>query len=116
MRERTIWISAGLLGLVVAVGLALLTSHVSQPAVGVPGAPVSAGEALAPPRTTTTHSATPARTTKAKTSTTRTSATQTPVQSTGDADGSDDAGSGSGSGDDSSGKGRGRGRSGGDDD
>ncbi len=102
MRERTIWIAAGLLGLVVAVALAVLTSSVSQPPVGAPGEPVSAGRQLAPARTTT---ARPART---ATSTTATTASQAPRQS-------DDESDGSGSGDDSSGRGRGRGR-GGDDD
>lgn len=104
MRERTIWIAAGLLGLVIAVALAMLTSSVSQPPVGAPGEPVSAGRQLAPARTTT---ARPART---ATSTTATTAAQAPRRS------DDDESDGSGSGDDSSGRGRGRGRGGDDDD
>jgi hypothetical protein len=57
MRERLIWISAGLLGLVLAAALASATSRVTTPDVGLAGEPVAAGEALAPPRaqaTTTT--------------------------------------------------------------
>lgn len=115
MSERTIWIAAGLLGLVVAVALAVLTSHVSQPPVGVPGEPVSAGKALAPARTATVSRARPDR------SPTRTTATGTlpsrpaaPAQRSDDDDDDDSSGSGSDEGDDS-GEGRGRGR-GGDDD
>jgi hypothetical protein len=51
MRERLIWISAGLLGLLLAAALASATSSVTTPDVGLAGEPVSAGEALAPPAT-----------------------------------------------------------------
>ncbi len=109
MRERTIWIAAGLLGLVVAVALAMLTSSVSQPPVGAPGEPVSAGRQLAPARTTTPTTVRPARPAGTATSTTPAPpAAQTPPQDDDDASDS----SGSGFGDDSSGRGRGRGRGG----
>lgn len=52
MRERLIWISAGLLGLVFAASLAMATSRVTKPDVGLAGEPVSAGQALAPPPAT----------------------------------------------------------------
>jgi hypothetical protein len=51
MRERLIWFSAGLLGLLLAAALAGATSRVTTPDVGLAGEPVSAGEALAPPAT-----------------------------------------------------------------
>ncbi|MEA2156087.1 MAG: hypothetical protein QOE11_2227 [Solirubrobacteraceae bacterium] len=54
MRERLIWISAGVLGLLLAAALASATSRVSTPDVGLAGEPVSAGEALAPPARTVT--------------------------------------------------------------
>jgi hypothetical protein len=88
MRERLIWISAGLLGLVVAAALASATSRVTSPDVGLAGEPVAAGEALAPPRvqaTTTTSravraprraSARPARVRPAKRARKRTAATR----------------------------------------
>lgn len=53
MRERLIWIFAGLLGLLLAAALASATSRVTRPDVGLAGEPVSAGEALAPAATTT---------------------------------------------------------------
>ena len=99
MRERTIWIAAGLLGLVVAIALALLTSHVSQPPVGVPGEPVSAGRQLAPPR-----AATATRPARARPATTP-PATRTTTTTTTDDDEGDEDGSGRG-------RGRGRGRGG----
>lgn len=106
MSERTIWICAGLLGLAVAVGLALLMSRVSQPPVGVPGEPVSAGQQLAPARTAA-RAQQPARTPVR---------TTTPAAAPPAADDDDDAetdSSGPGSGDDDdSGRGRGRGRGG----
>ncbi|MFP5361312.1 MAG: hypothetical protein ACLGI5_01125 [Thermoleophilia bacterium] len=116
MSERTIWIAAGLLGLVVAVALAVLTSHVSQPPVGVPGEPVSAGKALAPARTATVSRARPDRSPTRTTSTgTVPSRPAAPAQRSDDDD-DDSSGSGSDEGDDSGeGRGRGRGR-GGDDD
>ena len=115
MSERAIWISAGLLGLVVAVGLAILTSHVSQPPVGVPGEPVSAGRQLAPARAAagaadraTRPSARPATTAVPP------PATAAPARrdDAEDDDASSGSGSGSGSDDDGSGRGRGRGRGG----
>jgi len=116
MRERTIWISAGLLGLAVAVALAVLTSHVSQPPVGVPGEPVSAGQQLAPARTAPAARPAPARTPPAA-ATATTAAPPPPVVQAprGSDDGAGDS-SGSGSGDDRSGRGRGRGRGRGGDD
>jgi uncharacterized membrane protein YgcG len=48
MRERVIWISAGLLGLVLAAAMASATSRVATPDIGLAGEPVAAG-ALAPP-------------------------------------------------------------------
>jgi uncharacterized membrane protein YgcG len=48
MRERLIWISSGLLGLVLAAALTSATSRVTRPDVGLAGEPVAAG-ALAPP-------------------------------------------------------------------
>jgi hypothetical protein len=122
MRERTIWIFAGLLGLAVAVALAVLTSHVSQPRVGLSGEPVSAGRQLAPARTPTSSGA-PARELPARpaTSTPTTAAPPPPAAEApprSDDDAANDS-SGSGSDDDSSGgsrgRGRGRGRGGGDD-
>jgi hypothetical protein len=117
MRERTIWISAGLLGLGVAVALALLTSRVAQPPVGLSGEPVSAGRALAPARTATTApaGAQPRRpAVRTSTQAAPPPATQAPPRDDDDRGGSGDS-SGSGSGHDGSGQGRGRGR-GGDDD
>ncbi|MEA2148725.1 MAG: hypothetical protein QOD69_555 [Solirubrobacteraceae bacterium] len=61
MRERLIWISAGLLGLLLAAALAGATSRVTRPDVGLAGEPVSAGQALAPPPATTVTVAVPAR-------------------------------------------------------
>jgi uncharacterized membrane protein YgcG len=49
MRERLIWISAGLLGLVLAAAMASATSRVATPDVGLAGEPIAAGQALAPP-------------------------------------------------------------------
>lgn len=87
---------AGLLGLAVAVGLAVLTSHVSQPPVGVPGEPVSAGEALAPAPATTVSRAAPdrsaTRTTDAVTAPSRPPVAPPPRGS--DDDDSDSSGSG----------------------
>ncbi|HWC26454.1 MAG TPA: hypothetical protein VG474_07720 [Solirubrobacteraceae bacterium] len=134
MRERTIWIAAGLLGLLVAVGLAVLTNHVARPPVGLSGEPVSAGEQLAPPRTART-ATTPARrrgaTTPARTAPTAPPPPVAPAvpgrddddrddnsgsgSDDGSGSGSDDSsGSGSddGSGSDGRGRGRGRGRGG----
>ncbi len=54
MPERTIWIAAGLLGLIIAVALAVLTSYVAQPPAGLTSEPISAGRQLAPARTTST--------------------------------------------------------------
>jgi uncharacterized membrane protein YgcG len=48
MRERVIWISAGVLGLVLAAAMASATSRVATPDIGLAGEPVAAG-ALAPP-------------------------------------------------------------------
>jgi hypothetical protein len=59
MRERVFWISAGLLGLLLAAALAGATSRVTRPDVGLAGEPVSAGEALAPPVRTVTVPAAP---------------------------------------------------------
>lgn len=48
MRERTLWTVAGLVGLVAAVALALVTSHMTRSPEGLSGVPISAGQALAP--------------------------------------------------------------------
>lgn len=66
MRERLIWISAGLMGLLLAAALASATNRVTQPDVGLAGEPVSAGEALAPPPQTTVTVTTPAPAAKAR--------------------------------------------------
>src|SRR4051812_4426846 len=66
MRERMIWISAGLLGLLLAAALASATSRVSTPDVGLAGEPVSAGEALAPPAGTSGGTAQPLTATPAR--------------------------------------------------
>jgi hypothetical protein len=108
MSERTIWIVAGLVGLAVAVALALLTSHVSQPSVGLPGEPVSAGRQLAPARTATTTASAAAEPEQPTAARTTTSA-QPPARS-------DDDDAGDSSGDDGSGRGRGRNRGRGGDD
>lgn len=114
MRERTIWISAGLLGLGVAVALALLTSRVAQPPVGLSGEPVSAGRALAPARTATTAPAR-AQPRRPAVPTSTQAAPPPPAAQAPPRDDDDDSGgfgdsSGSGSGDEASGRGRGRGR------
>ena len=125
MPERTIWIAAGLLGLIVAVALAVLTSYVARPPAGLTSEPVSAGRQLAPARGTSP--ATPsagARGPAARATTTPASppppappaAAEAPRAGDDDAVSggpSADAGSGSGSdSDDASGRGRGRGRGG----
>lgn len=105
MRERTIWISAGLLGLAVAIALAVLTGYVSQPPVGVPGEPVSAGQQLAPARTTSAAArARPARPAARTTPTATTPAAAAQPSESEDDDSADS--SGPGSGDDDSGRGR----------
>ena len=108
MSERAIWISAALLGLAVAVGLAILTSHVSQPPVGVPGEPVSAGQQLAPARSADRDART-AGTVAAP----PVAAVPEPADEDDDSSGTGSSGSG---GDDDSGRGRGRGRGRGGDD
>jgi hypothetical protein len=117
MRERTIWISAGLLGLAVAVALAVLTSHVSQPSVRTPIEPVSAGQQLAPARTGT--AARPAAARNPTTTSTRTTTTppaaRAPRERVDDDGGADSSGSGSDGDSSGKGRGRGRGRGGGDD-
>lgn len=131
MPERTIWIAAGLLGLLVAVALAVLTNYVARPPAGLTSEPVSAGRQLAPARDTS--AATPsagARRPAARATTTPASAPRpaTPAADD-DPDAADDdavsrepssspdADSSSGSGsDDGSGRGRGRGRGRGGDD
>ena len=116
MRERTIWISAGLLGLAVAIALAVLTSHVSQPPVGVPGEPVSAGKQLAPARTGAARDgAAAAAPGRPVARTTTTAATPPPPAGSEPRDDDESDSSGSGS-DDESGRGRGRGRGRGGDD
>jgi hypothetical protein len=103
MRERMLWIAGGLVGLLLAGALALVTSGLTQPPVGLADEPVSAGEALAPreaSRTAPAAPAAPARTT-ATTPPARTTTAPAPATTT------DDHGGGT---DDSGGHGRGRGR------
>lgn len=78
MRARLPWILAGLAGLVAAAALGLAASRLTEPPVGLSGEPVSAGEALAPGRTTAT---TPRRavTTPARRRTRPTRTTTTPA-------------------------------------
>jgi hypothetical protein len=123
MPERTIWIAAGLLGLIVAVALAVLTSYVARPPDGLTSEPVSAGRQLTPTRDTPTATSTAgARRPAARATTTQASAPSAAAEApdagddaavSGEPSSSRDAGSGSGSdSDDSSGRGRGRGRGG----
>ena len=120
MPERTIWIAAGLLGLIVAVALAILTSYVARPPAALTSAPVSAGRQLAPARDTSTATPSARARRPAKRATTTQASTPPPAPPAGDDDPvsgapsssfDDSSGSGSGS-DDDSGRGRGRGRGG----
>jgi hypothetical protein len=127
MPERTIWIAAGLLGLIIAVALAVLTSYVARPPAGLTSEPVSAGRQLAPARDTS--AGTPsagARRPAERTTTTPASAPPPAPPAAAEAPraGDDDAVSGEPSSsadagadsDDASGRGRGRGRGRGGDD
>lgn len=102
-RERTTWIAAGLLGLVAAIALAVLTNRVSQPPVGLTGQPISAGEALAPRSPAPRSTAAGVRQGPAAPASTAVPAADA------DRDGGDGASGREGS-DDDSGRGRGRGR------
>jgi len=123
MPERTIWIAAGLLGLIVAVALAVLTSYVARPPAGLTSQPVSAGRQLAPARDTSTAAPSAGARSPAERATTTPppappAAAEAPRAGDedavrGDSSSSRDDRSGSGSdSDDDSGRGRGRGRGG----
>ena len=90
------WILLALAGLALAVALSITASNLSTQPIGLSGEPLRAGEKLAPPSVTRTHTTTAAKKSKPKRTTPTTTApapSSTSGPGAGDND-SDDHGSG----------------------